>query len=50
MFLIPFDFIIKHRASKLNPADKPSYKLGKPLERTPDEELTLLISQQIVGV
>ncbi|OOO05787.1 RNA-directed DNA polymerase (Reverse transcriptase) [Aspergillus oryzae] len=50
MFLIPFDFIIKHRTGKSNPADGPSRKSGKILERTPDTELTLPFTQRFASV
>ena len=46
MTLLPFDFVIKHRAGKTNPADAPSRLFGK-IEDAHDPSLLTSLQSRI---
>ena len=50
LYLTLFNFIIKHRAGKTNPADGLSRIYEGPNDQTPKDELLAPIQQQIVNV
>lgn len=50
LYLTPFNFIIKHRAGKTNPADGPSRIYEGPNDQTPKDELLAPIQQRIVNI
>jgi transposase InsO family protein len=50
MYLTPFDFLIKHRPGKTNPADGPSRKTGSSQEDAPGAELLEPFRQRIATV
>lgn len=48
MFLSPFDFVIRHRAGKTNPADGPSRRTSSGLGDAPGAELLAPLRERIV--
>lgn len=50
MFLTPFDFVIKHRAGKTNPADGPSRRSDFGSESAPRRELVTPLEQRLASV
>jgi transposase InsO family protein len=50
LYLTPFDFIIKHRSGKSNPADGPSRKWNQSHRQVPSEDVSAPIRERIAGV